>query len=135
MATSYEAAEERGPRQTKRGGSGKSSLASGLSTAAMLDIVDRLGLVDLAVERVKSRLEEVDVDDLIDEVGDYLKRNPEVLVVSLGAVTIAAGALVYLNKRNESGSKRTASVRVADDEDDDDRPSASKRPRPKSGSR
>ena len=128
MATSYEEAGDRGSKSSRRGGS-KSSLASGLSTAAMLDIVDRLGLVDMAVERVKSRLEEVDVDDLIDEVGDYLKRNPEVLVVSLGAVTIAAGALVYLNKRNESGSKRSVSVR---DDDNDDRPSASKRPRPKS---
>lgn len=73
--------------------------ASGLSTAAILDIVDRLGLVDLIVDRLKTRLEDVDTDQIIDEIGDYLKKNPEVLVVSLGAVTIAAGALVYLNRR------------------------------------
>ncbi|HEX9160583.1 MAG TPA: hypothetical protein VF980_02665 [Thermoanaerobaculia bacterium] len=73
--------------------------AAGLSTAAILDIVERLGLVDLIVDRLKARLDEVDTDQIIDEVADYLKKNPEVLVVSLGAVTIAAGALVYLNRR------------------------------------
>lgn len=84
--------------------------ASALNTAALFDIVDRLGVVDIVIDRLKGRLEEVDIDDLLDEVGNYLKRNPEVLVVSLGAVTIAAGALVYLNKRNESGgAARTAS--------------------------
>jgi excinuclease UvrABC helicase subunit UvrB len=72
---------------------------SGLSTATILDIVDRLGLVDLIVDQLKVRLEKVDIDDVLDEIADYLKKNPEVLVVSLGAVTIAAGALVYLNRR------------------------------------
>lgn len=72
---------------------------TGLSTAAILDIVERLGLVDLIVDRLKARLDDVDTDQIIDEVADYLKKNPEVLVVSLGAVTIAAGALVYLNRR------------------------------------
>lgn len=76
-----------------------SSIAAGLSGAAILDIVERLGLVDLIVDRLKARLEEVDTEQLLDEVGEYLKKNPEVLVVSLGAVTIAAGALVYLNRR------------------------------------
>ena len=105
MATSKKGAK--GRKDSSSSGSSK-SLASSLSTAGMLDIVDRLGLVDLAVGQVKSRLEDLDVDEVIDEVGDYLKRNPEVLVVSLGAVTIAAGALVYLNKRNESPRKSAA---------------------------
>ena len=73
--------------------------AAGLSTAAILDIVDRLGLVDLIVDRLKARLDDVDTDQILDEVADYLKKNPEVLVVSLGAVTIAAGAMVYLKRR------------------------------------
>jgi hypothetical protein len=77
----------------------RSSSAAGLSTAAILDIVERLGLVDLIVDRLKARLDDVDTDQILDEVADYLKKNPEVLVVSLGAVTIAAGALVYLNRR------------------------------------
>lgn len=90
--------------RSSRGGSRKRSsaaggAAAGLSTAAILDIVERLGLVDLIVDRLKSRLDEVDTDQIIDEIADYLKKNPEVLVVSLGAVTIAAGALVYLNRR------------------------------------
>lgn len=102
-------------RSSSRSGSSSrrgmaSGLAAGLSTGAILDIVDRLGLVDMIVDRVKGRLEEVDVDDLIDEIGDYLKRNPEVLVVSLGAVTIAAGALVYLNRRNSGGGSRKSAA-------------------------
>jgi hypothetical protein len=82
---------------TNRGGLklGKSAL----STAALLDIVERLGVVDMVAERVKDRLDEVDIDALIDDVGEYIRKNPEVLVVSLGAVTIATGAAVYLNKK------------------------------------
>jgi hypothetical protein len=92
-------------RSSSRGGgarrrpSGSSAAAAGLSTAAILDIVERLGLVDLIVDRLKQRLEDVNTDQVIDDVADYLKKNPEVLVVSLGAVTIAAGALVYINRR------------------------------------
>ncbi len=93
----------RPPRSSGR--SAMSGAAAGLSTAAILDIVERLGLVDMVVDRLKARLEEVDIDDLIDEIGNYLKRNPEVLVVSLGAVTIAAGALVYLNRRSSSTAR------------------------------
>ncbi len=85
--------------RTSGGGRRRAGAAAGLSTAAVLDIVERLGLVDMIVDRIKARLEEVDVDQVLDDVADYLKRNPEVLVVSLGAVTIAAGALVYLNRR------------------------------------
>ncbi|GAC1436334.1 MAG: hypothetical protein NVSMB68_08380 [Thermoanaerobaculia bacterium] len=110
MATRQNRDEEddnRGNTSRSSRGSGASSkrtsaisgAAAGLSTAAILDIVERLGLVDLIVDRLKLRLEEVDTDQVIDEVADYLKKNPEVLVVSLGAVTIAAGALVYLNRR------------------------------------
>ena len=109
---------------SRRSGSSRSAASSilgGMSTAGILDIVERLGLVDMVVDRVKGRLEEVDVDDLIDDVGDYLKRNPEVLVVSLGAVTIAAGALVYLNKRNDKPERAERAT------------PASAQPRPKQG--
>ena len=111
----------RGSRGSARKGSssrsrGRSSsdtfraATAGLSTAAVIDIVERLGLVDLVVDRVKQRLEDVDVDDLVEEVGDYLKRNPEVLVVSLGAVTIAAGALVYLNRRKDTPRRESTAT-------------------------
>ena len=92
-------------RSSSKGGGSRrrsgalSGAGAGLSTAAILDIVERLGLVDLIVDRLKARLDDVDTDQILDEVADYLKKNPEVLVVSLGAVTIAAGALVYLNRR------------------------------------
>jgi hypothetical protein len=84
---------------SRRRSSGLGAAGAGLSTAAILNIVERLGLIDLIVDRLKARLEDVDTDQIIDEVADYLKKNPEVLVVSLGAVTIAAGALVYMNRR------------------------------------
>lgn len=94
--------------RSSRGGSGDAwrAVTSSLSGTAIIDIVERLGLVDMVVDRLKQRLEDVDVDELVDEAADYLKRNPEVLVVSLGAVTIAAGALVYLNRRNDGGRDR-----------------------------
>ena len=110
MATAnYEEADDRGSSARRTSGKGRSSglksAASALNSAALFDIVERLGVVDLVVDRVKGRLEEVDMDDVLDEIGDYLKRNPEVLVVALGSVTIAAGALVYLNKRNDRGPR------------------------------
>lgn len=92
--TTSRSSSKRGSSRRRSGGA-----AAGLSTAAILDIVERLGLVDLIVDRLKARLDDVDTDQILDEVADYLKKNPEVLVVALGAVTIAAGALVYLNRR------------------------------------
>jgi hypothetical protein len=100
MATRQQSSEGRGGATRRPAGSGgRGAAAAGLSTAAILDIVERLGLVDLIVDRLKQRLEDVDIDQVIDDIADYLKKNPEVLVVSLGAITIAAGALVYLNRR------------------------------------
>ncbi|MDQ3280008.1 MAG: hypothetical protein M3Q69_01195 [Acidobacteriota bacterium] len=73
----------------------------------LLDIIERLGLVDVVLGRVKSRIAETDVDEVLEDVTEYLRRNPEVLVVSLGAVTIATGLLVWLNNRREwDGSER-----------------------------
>jgi len=93
------------------GGNAKSMLRSvvggGAATDTLIDLVERLGLVDIVVGRVKSRIEETDVDDLLDEATEYLRRNPEVLVVTLGAVTAATGLLVWLNSRREwDGSER-----------------------------
>jgi hypothetical protein len=95
----------------KSGGGGGSALrnvvASGAAADTLIDLVQRLGLVDIVLGRVKSRIEDTDIDELLDEVTDYLRRNPEVLVVSLGAVTIATGLLVWLNTRREwDGNER-----------------------------
>ena len=142
MATAtYEGADDRGTSSSRRTGGSRGSTsfrgaASALNTAALLDIVERLGVVDMVVDRVKGRLEEVDLDDLLDEAGDYLKRNPEVLVVSLGAITIAAGALVYLNKRSGGSSRRTSQSFGGSTTDDDSPKSGGKnKSRGKSSSR
>ncbi|HVE71700.1 MAG TPA: hypothetical protein VNI54_10055 [Thermoanaerobaculia bacterium] len=98
-------------------GGGARTLRNVVTTAAatetIIDIVSRLGLVDMVVGRLKSKIEETDVDDLFDEVADYLKRNPEVLVVSLGAVTVATGMLVWLNSRRESDASERGEVSIA----------------------
>lgn len=76
-------------------------------TEGLLELIERLGLVDIVLGRLKSRLEETDLDDLFDEAKDYLKRNPEVLVISLGTLTIATGLLVWLQSRREwDGNER-----------------------------
>jgi hypothetical protein len=113
-----ETSERKAPARKKTGSDGggagaksmlRSVIGNGAATDTMLDLVERLGLVDLVVGRVKSRIEETDVDELLDEATDYLRRNPEVLVVTLGAVTIATGLLVWLNSRREwDGSERRA---------------------------
>jgi hypothetical protein len=111
------------------------SVVGGAGADTILDLVERLGLVDVVLGKVKSRIEETDIDEVLDDVADYLRRNPEVLVVSLGAVTVATGLLVWLNNRREwDGNERrgtgSSSSRgktkggaknvVVLDEDDDD---------------
>ena len=77
------------------------------ATGTLVDLVERLGLVDIVMGRLKARIEETDVDELFDEVADYMRRNPEVLVVTLGAITAATGLLVWLNSRREwTGTER-----------------------------
>src|SRR5687767_14458337 len=81
---------------------------------ALLDLVEKLGLVDLVVGRLKSRLEETDLDELFEDLTDYMKRNPEVLVVSLGAITVATGLVVFLNSRREwDGTERRIAAHTA----------------------
>ena len=85
-------------------------VAGAASTDALIDLVEKLGIVDLVIGRLKSRIEETDLDELFDDISDYLKRNPEVLVVSLGTMTIATGILVWLNSRRDwDGEERRAS--------------------------
>ena len=95
----------------------RSVVGSAAATDTLLDFVERLGLVEMVVDRVKGRIEETDVDELLEDTTDYLRRNPEVLVVGLGAITVATGLLVWLNNRREwDGNERrttTASRPVA----------------------
>jgi hypothetical protein len=94
----------------------KDVAAATVSTENIVDLIERLGLVDIVVNRLRARLETVEVDELIDEIGDYLRRNPEVLVVTMAAITVSAGLIVYLNNNRRD-----------DDDDDDERFT---RPRP-----
>jgi hypothetical protein len=101
-------------KKSSGGGGASSALRTVVAAAAgtagtegLIELVEKLGLVDIVVGRLKSRLEETDLDELFDDVKDYLKRNPEVLVVSLGALTVATGVLVFLNSRREwDGNER-----------------------------
>lgn len=107
MAASKSAKKKVTPRETGLRG----VVASGVGADTLIDLVERLGLVDMILGRVKSRIEETDLDELLDEVTDYLRRNPEVLVISLGAVTVATGLLVWLNSRREwDGAERRATA-------------------------
>src|ERR1041385_3030477 len=93
-------------RSSTAGHTLRNVVTTAAATETLVDLVQRLGLVDLVIGKVKSRIQETDLDDLFDEIGDYLRRNPEVLVVSL-AITIATGALVFLNNRREwDGAER-----------------------------
>lgn len=105
---------------------GKSALRNVTGAAAtdtLLDLVERLGVVDLVLGRVRSRIEETDLDELLDEVIRYMKRNPEVLVATLGGATIATALLVWMNNRREwDGSERRGpdgKLRNRDDEDEE----------------
>ncbi len=108
---------------SSRGGSKSSSGAGNVlrsvvgaagGTDGLLDLVERLGLVDVVLGRVKSRIEETDIDEVLEDATDYLRRNPEVLVVTLGAVTVATGLLVWLNNRREwdGAERRDASGKI-----------------------
>jgi hypothetical protein len=139
-ARSEQRQKKTSPGKKKGGGSERSSsvlsaVGSAVGSEALLDLVERLGLVDLILGRVRAKIEDTDVDEVMEEVTDYLRRNPEVLVVTLGAVTVATGLLVWLNNRREwDGSerrrtgaatsapgraKRATAARTARDEDDE----------------
>src|SRR2546430_548037 len=67
----------------------------------LIELVEKLGLKDILVARLRSRIEDSDVDGMIDDAVMYLRRNPEVLVILLGAITVATGAIVFLEQRGD----------------------------------
>src|SRR4051812_38383934 len=86
--------------------------AASATPEAIIDIIERLGLLDLVVDRMRARLQEADIDEVLDDIGDYMRRNPEVVVVALGAITVAAGVLVYLTRNEERDYDRGEDVEV-----------------------
>lgn len=105
-------------RKSGRGSTSvKRAAASAVSADTVLDIVDRLGLIDLVIGKMRTRLDDIEFDDLFDEAGDYLRKNPDILVVVLAGITVTAGAVVFLQSRREQreeeerNERRTASAR------------------------
>jgi len=97
-----------------------SGLGGAVSSDTILDLVSRLGLLDIAVDKIRTRLEQADVDELLDDATEYLRHNPEVLVVLLGTVTVAAGMIVYLERAERFRNWR---------EEDEEEAAAPQRPR------
>jgi hypothetical protein len=95
--------------------------------AAAGQVIDKLGLVDLAVPALRRQIARIDVDELVESAIDYVKRKPEVLVVLFGTLTITSGLLVFLSKHGEemvdatrSTARRVVAAVEPDDDDDDE---------------
>jgi len=69
------------------------------NTAA--DLIQRLGLMDLIIPTIRSRVQKIDAEEILDDAIEYLQRNPELLVVIFGSLTITSGLIVYLVRRAE----------------------------------
>ncbi|MCU1348424.1 MAG: hypothetical protein JWO56_1454 [Acidobacteria bacterium] len=69
------------------------------STAA--DLIQRLGLIDLIIPTIRARVQKIDADTIVDDAVEYLRRNPEILVVLFGSLTVTTGLIVYLVRRAE----------------------------------
>jgi len=92
-----------------------------MSTENLIDIVQRLGLVDMVVNRLRARVEATDIDEMIDDVTNYFRRNPEMVVVALGTLTVGAAAVVFLTTRDEDEERpSTRSTRSSSARDDID---------------
>lgn len=102
MPTSAHAAHSGTGKSHKKhtGASALRDLAvSTLSADALIELVEKLGLKDILVSRLRDRIENADIDGLIDDAMLYLRRNPEALVILLGAITVATGAIAFLEQR------------------------------------
>lgn len=87
----------RKPRAT--GSALKEIAASTISTESILELIDKLGVKDMVVRNLRSRLEDIDLDEVIDDAIAYVRRHPEVLVAGMAAVTVATGLVVFLEAR------------------------------------
>ena len=92
-------------------------LGGAVSSDTIIDLVQRLGLLDIAADKIRGRLEQADLDDILDDATDYLRRNPEVVVVLLGTITVAAGMIVYLERADRWRNRR-------EDEEEEEKPRA-----------
>ena len=104
MPTSANAGHSGNSKSQKRRSNNAAALrdlaASTISVESILELIDRLGVKDLLVSKMRARLEDSDIDALIDDGIEYTRRHPEVLVILLGAITVATGAIVFLETRH-----------------------------------
>jgi hypothetical protein len=75
----------------------REKVAAGLDAATA--VIERLGLLDLVVPPIRSRLERIDTDELMDNAIAAIRRTPEILVVLLGSLTVTTGLIVYFIER------------------------------------
>jgi len=99
MPTTANASNGRTGRKHAKGAAVREAAAAALSPDAIMELIEKLGVKDLAVSHLRSRLENIDFDSLLDDAVAYMRRNPEVLVAILGAVTVTAGLIVFLDAR------------------------------------
>src|SRR5437764_790474 len=60
----------------------REKVAAGLDAAAT--VIERLGLLDMVVPPIRSRLERIDTEEVLDNALAAVRRTPEILVVLLG---------------------------------------------------
>lgn len=97
------------------------------AVGAAANLIDKLGLMDLILPAVRSRLKRIDTEAVIDDVFEYVQRNPEILVVIFGSLTITSGLIVYLVRRaeEEERQQRERERRREQEREEDDRPKTS----------
>lgn len=90
------------------------------AASSAVDLIQRLGLIDLIIPTLRSRVEKIDAEAVLDDAVEYLRQNPEILVVIFGSLTVTTGLIVYLvrraeeeereaqRRRDESSSSRTS---------------------------
>jgi hypothetical protein len=102
MPTSAQAHSGNGKSKKNSGASALRELAvSTLSADALIELIEKLGLKDILVARLQARIANADIDGMLDDVTAYFRRNPEALVILLGAITVGVGAIVFLEQRRE----------------------------------
>lgn len=90
-----------GNSRSREGQSSARKSVTAVSPEAILDLVQRIGVVDLVADKIRAKLEATDLDEMLDELGAYLRRNPELIVVGLGTITVMAGIAVFLDRRDD----------------------------------
>jgi hypothetical protein len=82
------------------------------AAGAAADLIQRLGIIDLIIPTIRGRVEKIDADAILDDAIEYVRRNPEILVVLFGSLTVTTGLIVYLVRRAEEEEREAAQRRA-----------------------